>query len=1145
MSSEVGSGHVSIFPVMTGFKGKVARETQAAGVEGGKKFAGAFQGAGTSAGRALGTGLRTSLNSTVGDLGAAQIKNLTAGVASAAAALSKARLRQQDEAGRVRVAETRLAEAVAKYGAESSQAVAAEERLASARRSQGSATDVVTAATVRLRAAQQSLADAQAASTANVVASAGGFRVFAQNLRAGFSDAKAAQSAFTGVAGSLGGIARATLDLTGLPKLTKLVAGQVSTAFTSMATMVGGGLAKGWSAAKGWMSSVGQTVQGAFSPALRYIGAVGTKLATPFVQLGQKVGTWLSPVTSQVSGLFSKIGAAAGPGLSSLAASVRAAAGPIGSAATSAFQGVVSAASRAASAAGQALGQGLQTAATGAATVAAAGIAVAFGKGFSRLTAIDTAQAKLRGLGNDAGTVTAIMGDALASVKGTSFGLGEAATVAASAVAAGIAPGEALQGHLKRIANNAAAAGLSMQDMGSIFNRAATQANGVQNDVISQLADRGIPIYAALAKQLGVTSGEVFKMASEGKIDFETFSRAAEDAAGTVAAEMGTTVPGAAKNFLASMGRIGANALSGIYAKIGPLIAAATSALGPVEEKAKQLGGVLVKVLGPAMDFVTNLLNRIGDGTLTASGGFSNILAVLGPIGGAFAALGAGGLAGVLTKVPLLGGMLGGLAGPLAALGGPLGIAAAALAGFALSGGDASAMASGFTSIVGSITAALPGIVNSIASAVPAIVGSLLSQLPLLLAAGTQMVNVLVQGLVTAIPAIMTGAFTLIQGLIAAILANLPLIIQGAVSLVTALVQGLVVAVPLLITGALTLLNGLIAGIVANLPTIIQAAITLVTALIQGIVVALPLLVQGALQLVTGLLTAIIQSLPLIIQGGVQLLVALVLGIVQALPQLLEAALNLILQLVQAIVQNLPMIIEAGVQLLLSLIDGLVNMLPQLITTAITLVLQLVAGLIQMLPELIKAGIQLIVSLIEGLVQAIPKIIAALPQIIQAIWDGFANVDWLGLGAQIIQGVIDGLGSMMGAVGDAVGGVVDFIGGFFPHSPAKRGPFSGSGWTRLRSSGAAMFDQFNAGALDEAAGFGASIQAAADAASARARFTIGTVSDTVATARTTAGQADTVRREQAGQVNNIEVQAPPDASPQELAELIAKELRWA
>ncbi|HLR94717.1 MAG TPA: tape measure protein, partial [Jiangellaceae bacterium] len=187
---------------------------------------------------------------------------------------------------------------------------------------------------------------------------------------------------------------------------------------------------------------------------------------------------------------------------------------------------------------GRSLGDSLSKWGKRGAAVAGTAIAAVTGtalvKGFGRLQAIENAQAKMRGLGHDAETVRQIMDNALTSVRGTAFGLGEAATIAASAVAAGIEPGEKLAGHLTNVANTAAAAGVSMEEMGSIFNRAATQANGVQNDVISQLADRGIPIYQALADQMGVTAGEVFKLASQGKVDFETFSAAAQEAAGTV-----------------------------------------------------------------------------------------------------------------------------------------------------------------------------------------------------------------------------------------------------------------------------------------------------------------------------------------------------------------------------------------------------------------------------------------------------------------------------------------------------------------------------------------------------------------------------------------------------------------------------------
>jgi tape measure domain-containing protein len=904
MSSEVASGHVSIFPVMTGFRSRVTKGTQEAGAAGAKSFDRSFKGAGAATGRALGRDLKSALTSSAGDLGSGAMKKLTGEVASASSALARVRLKQQDDAGRVRVAETRLAEAIAKSGANSSQAVAAEERLASARRVHATTTDAVTAATSRLRASQASLRTAQDAVRASqdgAAASSGRFRTMLQGL---------------------------------------------------------------------------------------------------------------------------------------------------GSTAATGFQSVVGAASRVAGAVGRTLGSGIQTAATGAVTVAAAGIGIALSKGFSRLGAIDTARAKLTGLGNDADAVKAIMGDALASVRGTSFGLGEAATVAAGAVAAGIKPGEQLQGTLKGIANVSAAAGTSMEETGAIFNKVASSGRAYTEN-LNQLADRGIPIYQALATQLGVTTDEVREMATRGEIDFATFSAAAATAAGTVADEMGKTVPGAAKNFFAAMGRIGANALEPIYGKIAPLILAATSALGPIEERAKAFGQVLLTAVGPALDWLTGLLERIGSGALAVSGGFSNLMGIAGPLTGIVAALGAGGFAGLLAKLGPLGALLPGLGAALAALASPLGIVGAALAGFALSGGDFSGLVTGITGIVTQIVSALPGMVAQIAQFIPALVDGILSQVPTLLSAGTAIVMVLVQGLVTAIPTIVSGAVALVQGLLQAIVANLPMIITGAIQLVTTL--------------------------------------------LQGIVNALPFLVSGALQLVDALLIGIVSALPLIIEGGVQLLLALLMGIVNALPQIIQLALDVVMTLLDTIVTALPMIIEAGIQLLLSLVTGLVEALPQLITAAIDLVIQLVTGLLKMLPRLIEAGITLVVSLIQGIVGAIPKIIAMLPQIIEAIWNGLISVDWLDLGVQIVQGIINGLVSMGSAVVDAI---VDLASGAFEGFKDFFGIASPSKLMRRETKWVVAGSVL--GIEDEAPKFTAALVGMAENASQRAQAAMGTVTAEVA-----------------------------------------------
>ena len=66
-------------------------------------------------------------------------------------------------------------------------------------------------------------------------------------------------------------------------------------------------------------------------------------------------------------------------------------------------------------------------------------------------------------------------------------------------------------------------------------------------------------------------------------------------------------------------------------------------------------------------------------------------------------------------------------------------------------------------------------------------------------------------------------------------------------------------------------------------------------------------------------------------------------------------------------------------------------------------------------------------------------------------------------GQKLIQGFIDGIGDMIGGVGDAIGGVLDFAAGFFPNSPAKRGPFSGAGWTAIEKSGGAVMTAFSSG----------------------------------------------------------------------------------
>lgn len=253
---------------------------------------------------------------------------------------------------------------------------------------------------------------------------------------------------------------------------------------------------------------------------------------------------------------------------------------------------------------------------TGAIATIAGGItALAAKGGFTRALNIENAQAKLKGLGHDSASVTEIMNDALASVKGTAFGLGDAATVAASLSASGVKEGGELTQVLKTVADTAQISGRSLTDIGTIFGSVAARGK-LQGDDMLQLMSSGIPVLQMLGKHLNKTSAEVSDMVSDGKIDFQTFADAMKEGLGGAAQSAGTTFTGALANVKAALSRLGEtaampvlNGLRGLFNQAIPLIDAFTAAVKPTLEK---VGAGLQKGLEQAIPTVTAFFDKLG-----------------------------------------------------------------------------------------------------------------------------------------------------------------------------------------------------------------------------------------------------------------------------------------------------------------------------------------------------------------------------------------------------------------------------------------------------------------------------------------------------------------------------------------------------
>lgn len=721
----------------------------------------------------------------------------------------------------------------------------------------------------------------------------------------------------------------------------------------------------------------------------------------------------------------------------------------------------------------------------GAITTIGGGItALAARGGFARALNIENAQVKLKGLGHSAEAIGEIMANANLAVKGTAYGLDEAATVAASAVASGIKPGEQLTQVLKTVGDTAQIAGMGFSDAGAIFTSVMARGK-LQGDDMLQLTSRGVPVLQALSDQLGVSTQDVSEMVSKGKVDFQTFATALDKYLGGSALAAGETFSGAMANVKAALSRVGQkaatpalNALRATFNVLTPAIDKVNTALEPLTDK---LGTKLSNAVQTATPWIQRFADGMADGSISlqdiakhvgllvgAFGGFA-VLGQFGPqILGAFTAAGNG--SG--TLVSMVSGNMGKIRGVVSGAGGlftdlgtrwgsAMGLIDANFGGvFGMMANRARSGLSGIgTTMVGlfdskiylPLQQGIGGIGARMAAPFQALagrVGGFLS--PVTSAFGTAF-----QGFGTTLAAPIQAGLSGIGNLflnffnpanflkyfgLAAILGALVLAL-GALNtslggqLQTYVTEFLTVTLPgyiarfqawvaeqlpVLMQSGLTLLTSVIQGITANLHQLLTTATMLLTTLVDGIANALPALIPAAMQMVITLVQGIVDNLPRIIESGLNLLAKFVEGIINAIPQLVAALPRIITSFIDGILGMLPRIMETGVNLLIRFINGIIDAIPELVAALPRIISGFVNGIARHLPQILQTGITLLGKLVVGIIQAIPQIIAALPRIISAIWDGLTSVDWGNLGWNVIQGIKNGLMNAGRAIKDAI-----------------------------------------------------------------------------------------------------------------------------
>ncbi|MWV50035.1 hypothetical protein GRS96_12220 [Rathayibacter sp. VKM Ac-2803] len=523
------------------------------------------------------------------------------------------------------------------------------------------------------------------------------------------------------------------------------------------------------------------------------------------------------------------------------------------------------------------------------------------------------------------------------------------------------------------------------------------------------------------------------------------------DASARIGAELLPAVSAGAGILLGVLGPAIDGTVNGIHTAvgvIGTLWAAfngkpPTMDLGPLTEPVTTFGVILRNVF----DAVSGFLSTSGTGIASAFGGLGGSLASLAPFLAPLGALIAGmalNFAPLASIVPTITSALGGLAGILPKLGG------------------------GFLTALGPVGLVI-GLFAAAAAASPALQGALMSLVTTIAGALMpifQALGPIIGLLASTLGTLLTSAVTALTPLLVVVGDALAQVVTAASPLIAAIV-GLLVPILALITPLLDLVNAVIPVVVVALGLVVSAVGPLVEILL-GVLIPV---IQALLPVVTtvfGVIVAVITAAMQIVQGIIDVVTGIITGnwsmVWEGILGILSGVWNVIVALVTGAINIVMSIIGA----VLAAISGIWN-------NAWTAIGSFVTDAWNNITTAISAGITTALEFIGGLPGAA---LAAL---------GDLGGLFLESGQALIQGFIDGISGMIGAVGDAVGGVMDFAASFFPNSPAQRGPLSGSGWTKILNSGGAIGDAFVGGINDSAAGVGDAVAALTTLASPTVR----------------------------------------------------------
>lgn len=382
-------------------------------------------------------------------------------------------------------------------------------------------------------------------------------------------------------------------------------------------------------------------------------------------------------------------------------------------------------------------------------------------------------------------------------------------------------------------------------------------------------------------------------------------------------------------------------------------------------------------------------------------------------------------------------------------------------------------LAQGVTQIVQYFIQAAPQLLQAGATMISSLVGAIRANLPQLLTAGGDMLYKLIDGLVSNLPAMAQGAMNAIGGFVQGIQTYLPIILSKGAELLGKLGEGIRTGLPGLVSQGLDILMNFATTLYDNAPKLIDAGFDFIKNLVQGILDSLPVLISKGPEIISKFANIINDNFPKILKKGVELIGQIVKGIISAIPTLIANIPKIITAIVDVweafnwlnlgkkaitglkngITKMVGAVKSAGSNVLNAITNALKSLPSKLLSLGKTAVSNMRTGISSMVGAVRSAGSN-VLSAVVNAIKALPskllafgrQAITSLGNAIQvgvstvktkatAIVNGMVNAfqslpgKMVQIGKSAIQGVIDGIGAMVGKLYDsiknALSGLVD------------------------------------------------------------------------------------------------------------------------